>query len=494
MPPMSSTEGGGPGSPPSSPPGPEAPSTSGPRPIVVPETSGPQAANPAAPSGPTPAAPAASGPTPAAANPTAPAPSGPTAAPSNPAATPRAKSDGSFSFADVIDHVPVKPFLERLKLSARRAFRLRIEASEVLATERDTLLRASPPIVEPDLQAFLAWRRSVLFLVAVFLVPLTVVGLGDVLRLGDVPWQVRMVKLAPALAEAIFLGICWNQLRHWHEWRKQRQVLFYGWLLFLVTPFVVFVYPLHAVFESMAKEMSTKEAWLRMGIEGGGYKKAVQPFVFAMLAMLQLAPKVISLMPGLIRSSMVIKLLFPGASAPGWLIAMAAPLYALFVYVILVVPYQFTGSGWFMAGILGVVVGQILLARAGFALARPMNEADALAAIKRVRTIYLVVMFTSAVFIITALGGLTKMLQLRWTDVVTTILKFETNVLILTMIGADLVVTNLDKARLYTSGRDHLEDQSEARIAAFVGLGGLPPPPAAPPPGPAKPRISGYRP
>ena len=62
-----------------------------------------------------------------------------------------------------------------------------------------------------------------------------------------------------------------------------------------------------------------------------------------MIAMLQLAPKVISLMPGLIRSSMVIKLLFPGSSAPGWLIVLCAPLYALIAYAILIIPYQFTG-------------------------------------------------------------------------------------------------------------------------------------------------------
>ena len=71
-------------------------------------------------------------------------------------------------------------------------------------------------------------------------------------------------------------------------------------------------------------------------------------------------------------------------------------------------------------------------------------------------------MILSALCIITALGGLTRLLHLRWTDVVTTVLKFETNVLILTMIGADLVVTNLDKARVYAAGRDHLEDSADA--------------------------------
>src|SRR4029077_12613155 len=114
-----------------------------------------------------------------------------------------------------------------------------------------------------------------------------------------------------------------------------------------------------------------------LGIEGmtavrRAADDAMLSFHLAMLAMLQLATTAISLMPGLIRASQVIKLLFPGSSAPGWLIVVAAPIYALLAYVILIIPYQFTGSGWFVAGVIGIITGQILLAREGFALAQPL--------------------------------------------------------------------------------------------------------------------------
>jgi hypothetical protein len=59
------------------------------------------------------------------------------------------------------------------------------------------------------------------------------------------------------------------------------------------------------------------------------------------------------------------------------------------------------------------------------------------------------------------------------------VLKFESNVLMLTMIGADLVVTNLDRARSYTAGADHVEEAAEQKIAAFVGLDAPPKPPPA---------------
>lgn len=386
------------------------------------------------------------------------------------------------AIGNLIDEVPVGSFAKFLKISAKRAFRLRIEPSEVLPSERYALTHANPPVVEPNLQAFLAWRRSVLFLVACALVPLTVVGLWNA-STGRMPDAIRMVKLLPALAEALFLLICWWQLRNWQHWRKQRRWLFWGWLLFLLTPFVVFAFPLQSVLdhlpETRAGWAAKKEALLAMGFDDLKRLKDVilMPFMFAMLAMLQLAPKAISLMPGLVRASMVIKLLFPGSSTPGWLIAMAAPMYALLAYVILIVPYQFTGEELFMMGVMGVVFGQFWLARAGFALARPMDEAQALAAIKRVRKVYLITMIMSAVFIIVALWTLVKMVKLRMSDVALSIMKFESNVLMLTLVGADLVVTNLDRARSNVAGNDHIEEATIVKIAAFVGLDAPPVPP-----------------
>ncbi|HTL33706.1 MAG TPA: hypothetical protein VL326_11310, partial [Kofleriaceae bacterium] len=206
----------------------------------------------------------------------------------------------------------------------------------------------------------------------------------------------------------------------------------------------------------------------------GVYNRAVAPFAFAMIAMLQLAPKVISLMPGLIRSSMVTKMLFPGTTAPGWLIVFCAPLYAMFAYAILVIPYQFTAEPWFMFGVVLIMIAQILVMRAGFQLARPCTEEEAIRQIKLIRKFYLVLLITAAVSIIGGLGLLVKLLNMKWTTVITTILKFESNVMILTTIGTDLVVTNMDRARHYTAGKEEIEAETEKKIQEFVGLNAVP--------------------
>lgn len=386
--------------------------------------------------------------------------------------------------AEVVSEVPGR-FVSFLKISTKRAFRLRIEPSEVLADERQALAAENPPIVDENLQAFLAWRRSVLFLVATMLTILSIMGLIDSFTGSKVAEAVRFVKLLPTLAEVAFCAICWLQLRHWTNWRKQRNWLLIGWLLFMLTPFLVFIYPLDAVFKE-AGRTATVEMVRALGMDGtlkDVARRATMPLVFAMIALLQLAPKVISLLPGLIRSSMVIKLLFPGASAPGWLIVMCAPLYAMIAYALLIIPYQITGSGWFIFGVLLLMLAQVLVMRSGFALAKPLTQAEALEHITRIRKFYLVLLITGALSIVGGLGALVAILGMKWTTVVTTILKFEANVMILTTIGADLVVTNLDRARGYTEGREHIEEETELKIAAFVGLNA---PRTPPPPGPAQ--------
>ncbi|MBK9031477.1 MAG: hypothetical protein IPL61_09105 [Myxococcales bacterium] len=414
-------------------------------------------------------------------------PSDPPAEPGAPQAAAPASAARSArnAIVSLLEEVPAKSFLKFLKISAKRAFRLRIDPAEVLPAERYALAHASPPITEPNLQAFLAWRRSVLFLVACALVPLTVIGLYNGLS-GTLPSPIRFVKVAPAVAEALFLVICWTQLKRWAHWRTQRRWLFWGWLLFMLTPFIVFVYPLRSILDDLphTKAGMVEKARSLQAMGFGSLAEVrrmkdqvLMPFVFSMIAMLQLAPKAISVMPGLIRASMVVKLLFPGSSAPGWLIAMAAPMYALLAYVILIIPYQFTGDTRFITGILLVVVGQGVLARSGFRLARPLSEEEAVKYVKQVRLIYMITMFLSAVLIVAALSGLVKMIHLRISDVVLTVLKFESNVLMLTLIGADLVVTNLDRARSYTAGVDHVEEAAELKIAAFVGLDAPPEPP-----------------
>ena len=248
-----------------------------------------------------------------------------------------------------------------LGISLRRAFRLQIRTDEVLPSERAHLESQAKHITDPDHQAFLAWRRSVLLLVAIMFVPLTVFRFLETFDGPHVPPLARAFTLLPAVAEAAFCVVAFEQLRKWAQWRRQRRIMFVAWALYFAAPFLVYVYPFRSAFGSGYLALAAAELGsLRLGATRQNAQMAVG-LVFGVQALLALGPKVISLMPGLIRASIVTKLLFPGTTAPGWLMMLAAPFYALFAYIIVLFPYQVTGSWEFVVGNTGILLAQASL-------------------------------------------------------------------------------------------------------------------------------------
>jgi hypothetical protein len=340
-----------------------------------------------------------------------------------------------------------------LQRTLGRAFRLRIEPNEVTPNEHAALVHASTPISDPHLMAFLAWRRAVLLLVAVALVPLTLLRFYDAFK-DTVPDQLRFLFIFPAAAEAALCVVCWYQLKNWTSWRRQRRTLFRAWLIFMGAPFVVFLIPVHAIADELAQSSGDPTAKLL-------------PTVVAVMALLTLAPKAVSLLAGTIRAAIVTKMLFPGVAGPGWLMVLATPIYTLFAFTLLVVPYHITGSGWFFGAMIALAGGQLILARAGYSLARPTTHDDAVQTVRRARAIYLFAMLAFGGCLVAALGTLVE--QLGASTIASTVLSYETNVLILTLIGSDLLITNLERARGLTTGTAHLAEESNRRLSAFVG-------------------------
>jgi hypothetical protein len=350
-------------------------------------------------------------------------------------------------------------------MSIGRALRLRIEPHEVTPAERAALATATPPITVPYLQAFLAWRRSLLFLVAIALIPLTILRFYDAFN-SILPDELRFIQLVPAGAEALLCVVCLYQLKNWTHWRQQRRALMRGWVLFMAAPFIVLLVPVDAILQSMIEsrtgvddvdpaQLNTAAMALKMTIAIG--------------ALLTLAPKAVSLLAGTIRAGIVTKMLFPGSAGPGWIVVAATPLYTLFVFTLLVVPYQLTGSGWYLGAMIALAAAQLALGRAGYKLAKPVSHDEAVQMVAKARASYLLSMLAFAVCMLVALGSHAG--QLGVSTIVTFALSFETNVLILTLIGSDLVITSLARARGLQAGSDTTQHiaETDRQLAAFVG-------------------------
>ena len=358
-----------------------------------------------------------------------------------------------------------------IRISLWRAFRLQIHTNEVLTSERRTLEQDAQHIVDPEHQAFLAWRRSVLLLVAICFVPLTLLRFIESFDGPPMPTFARVFVLLPAVAEAIFCAVAFDQLKNWTRWKKQRRILFIAWSLYMLAPFIVYLYPFRSAFEESFKVA-------RQAAEIGGMKlrvsrqnlELVVGLAFGVQAQMVLAPKVISLMPGLIRASIVSKLLFPGMTAPGWLMMLAAPLYALFAYIMVLLPYQITGNWYFVTGNAGILIAQVFIAYSGRALTVPLSASEARHRIQRSWMAYICMMVVSGVCILLGLYDFISQLNLGVIRIFSGVVAFIANVLLLTLIGTDLIVGGMAHLRrrvLPDTERENLLRYSEAKLDRF---------------------------
>jgi len=358
-----------------------------------------------------------------------------------------------------------------LGISLRRAFRLHILNEEVLPAERAVLESQARHITDPEQQAFLAWRRSVLLLIAVMFIPLTVFRFIEAFDGPALPTAGRAFMLLPAFAELAFCVVAFVQLKNWAQWKRQRRVMFIAWALYFIAPFVVYLYPFRSAFDNW---YGLREAAQIGGINLQANRATIHMVVglaFGVQSLLALGPKVISLMPGLIRASIVTKLLFPGTTAPGWLMLLAAPFYALFAYIIVLLPYQLTGSWEFVVGNGGILLAQVFIGISGRRLSVPLSTQESRDRIHKSWLAYIGIMVVSAVFMMYGLYDFISQLHLGAVRVVTGVLALVSNVLLDTLIGTDAIVAAM--AHFRRRGEpDPLQEQlrrdAEARLETFA--------------------------
>jgi len=344
-------------------------------------------------------------------------------------------------------------------LSLRRAFRLRIDANEVLEDERRAMLAASPPIADETQQAFLAWRRSVLFMAALVMIPVALLHAAENLDFdAATPEAWKSLSVASVLVEVVFTLYLWTQVKRWTQWRKQSRALSWAWMIYFLSPFLVFLYPLAASFDysqfGAADDEAARMAKVSVGIAIGA------------AAIVQLAPKIISLLQGLIRAAIATKTLFPGASAPGWLMVISAPLYMVIFYVFVLLPYHFTGSGYVIVGMLLVLAAKSTLVRAGLGLTRPMTPDTARKATTRAQSIWMLLLVSGAACIVGGLWDIVSRASLL--TLANFGLGMGANILLLTLIASDALIMGLDRARGVTADERRLAEETQGQIAAFT--------------------------
>lgn len=354
----------------------------------------------------------------------------------------------------------------RIKLWFRRALRTDMQPIALLPDERvvfevEHLHHGSEPLLR-----VMAWRRAALFVAAVFLAVPTVLhvikSLVDLGKGADAFTALGVVITLSSVALAI--GV-WSAHRTWDTLARSRKILFVSWLIAFAVPFLVCLFPVRAGTQGA-------EA-VAMGLTG------------ALSAVILLAPKVLSLVPGLIRAALAAKALFPGSPAPGWLILLGAPLYLMLLFLVLQMPYQLAGGGFMALALIALVAAPVVLWFNARALARPGTPDEVLPQIRRIRLLMLVLNAVGGLFLFVALIDIVASIPgLGVLDTFLPLLSVIANVFVLAVVGLDLTMSGLMRAhRAASDPHAHELREAHARdmdafveaLAAARGAGAQPP-------------------
>ncbi len=168
------------------------------------------------------------------------------------------------------------------------------------------------------------------------------------------------------------------------------------------------------------------------------------------------------------------KLQFPGSTAPGWLMMLAAPLYALFAYIVVLLPYQITGSWQFLAGNAGILFAQVFIATAGRKLTVPLTNDEANHRIHKSWLAYIGIIVVSAVFMVYGFADFIHEVQLGAWSVVSGVITVVSNVLLDTLVGTDAIITGMAYLRrnaVPDPAHEQLLRDAEAKLQIFTSEG-----------------------
>jgi hypothetical protein len=309
------------------------------------------------------------------------------------------------------------------------------------ATQQErALLAASPtPITHPVAQDFAAWRHSLLWVAAGAALLNAVSQLVGFNPLAEsVPAAARdaigVANLAlvdnasRALLIVLFIGTFLVAVAAltWRHPRGSGLLARIGWLVMFLTPLVLAGVPYTRLMDlSHLPEQAKEQVSTSLGA------------ALALGVFFNVGPRAVALFPGIIRSSLAVKTLLPESSVPGWAVATIAPLYVVFLWVLVTGLLQTQASFFLLGGLACLTLSPLVFVLRRRALIRPQTPHDAARIVTTTKRIAGI--FGTAGFILVAIFLLRRP-QIDAFDLLAFISGVLSNVLLLTVVGADALL------------------------------------------------------
>lgn len=179
----------------------------------------------------------------------------------------------------------------------------------------------------------------------------------------------RILSIISILLCAIMVGVAVGM---WPRQKWTRRLALIGWLVMFAAPFLLAIFPHAALMDidRVQRELpdmlrqaqpGLTDAQLEVAAEQGAKQiKNAMGMVFGMAIALMIGPRVLGLFPGAIRSAFTMKTLLPQSQAAGWLGALTAAFWTIFLVVGLVVANQVQSSVKLVMGLLFMLMSPLV--------------------------------------------------------------------------------------------------------------------------------------
>lgn len=346
-----------------------------------------------------------------------------------------------------------------IKVFGRRIAISNFIGEGVTEDERKVLIEAG--INSPMSQNYLAWRRALLWFAAATLAIVVVLRIGSYFTdFDELPGILQFVMVVLFVAQIATCGLAALAAVRWSRVESTRSLARFSWFCLFLVPLLLFLIPVGRFIgaDDFANEQERLGFIATIGI----------------LYSLSLLPKLIGLFPALIRSSLTLKTLLPESPMPGWIAVIIAPLYALFLAVVLVVVVQVENL-WLSIAIGALTLSPTRIVLCAGRLVQPCDEKQAMANVTQVRR---------STWILNGIGlaaGIAFAIEIltKYENDITAgnILEFACSIagsfLLLTVVTSDLLIGLFKVAfdRERTMRDDGLEDRLQSRFTDLEALG-----------------------
>lgn len=353
--------------------------------------------------------------------------------------------------------------------------------------ERQQMAQAPQPVADPLAQDYVAWRRAVLWVGGVLLGAGALIGLAEHQKLAEkgaheqlaaqgqaaigvdlqnaveqLTRQVGANNLAimdglmdfllfmKVLVAVLALTAAWK----WLHVRRSRALTRWALIAALVIPLLVSAWPWGQFldFDHLQRDFGA-------GAEAVKKAKDMVALLIASSLVSTIAPKLIALFPGIIRSAMTLKTLLPEAATPGWLVVVFGPFLVGFLLLVVSFMSQVQGSWLLLGATAALVFGPVLYIRKAGILVRPHTPEEVSSVVGPVRHLAGLGNAVGAVLLVVYLFSLH---EVSWTGAFHMVLEAGGGIL-LTMVA----ISDLTIALLAFSQRQGAQFQSSAQRALY---------------------------